>query len=123
MPAQIAHPIRVIAQTVTARIVVAAKVIIVLAAVNNMLAEKQAKALAAIKRLQGLTTKVEAQIQGSDRCADILRNVLAMKGHIEHIQSQVLESHLHTCAERELSSSNKDEFIQELLQVINHSSR
>lgn len=88
-----------------------------------MLAEKQTKALAAIKRLQGLTTKVENQIQGSDRCADILRNVLAMKGHIEHIQSQILESHLHTCAERELSSSNKEQFIQELLQVINHSSR
>lgn len=89
-----------------------------------MLPAQKKKSLAALKRLQGLLRKVESQLQEDDYCAEILRNVLAMKGHCEHIQAQVLESHLHTCAEKKLSSkSEKSTFIAEIIKVIGLSKR
>lgn len=88
-----------------------------------MLPEQKTKALAALKRLNGLSTKVTNQIEEGDYCAEILRNVLAMKGHLDGIQSHILESHLHTCAQKKLASSKKDEFITELLKVIGLSKR
>lgn len=88
-----------------------------------MLPDQKKKALAALKRLNGLSKKVEDQIENAEYCTEILRNVLAMKGHIEHIQSQILHNHLHTCAQKKLISSDKDEFIDELIQVIGLSKR
>ena len=83
-----------------------------------MLSANKIKALAAIKRLQGLTKKVEELIETDAYCIEILRNTLALKGHIANIQAEILDSHLHTCAETKLASSSKEEFITELLQVI-----
>ena len=89
-----------------------------------MLPDKKKKALAALKRFNGLNAKVEQLIEDDEYCIEVLRNVLAMKGHIEHVQAQVLESHMHTCAPKKLSTnSQKEEFIDELLQVIGLSTR
>lgn len=88
-----------------------------------MLPEQKTKALAALKRLNGLSTKVTSQIETGEYCAEILRNVLAMKGHLDGIQSHILASHLHTCAQKQLSSTKKDAFITELLKVIGLSKR
>ena len=82
------------------------------------------KTLAAIKRLEGLTAKLHTMVEEDAYCARILELALAMQGHIKHIQSAVLESHLHTCAERKLGSkSEKEAFIAELVKVIGLSQR
>ena len=84
----------------------------------------KAQTQAAIKRLEGLTTKLKAMIDEDAYCPQILQLVLAMQGHLKHIQGHVLESHLHTCAERKLSSkSEKEAFIAELVKVIGLSQR
>ena len=89
-----------------------------------MLPNQKQKALAALKRLDGLSKKVAQLIDEDAYCPEILRNVLAMKGHLDGVQAQVLESHMHTCAEKKLSSpKEKDAFIQELLKVIGLSKR
>lgn len=78
----------------------------------------------AIKRLEGLTTKLKAMIDEDAYCPQILQLVLAMQGHLKHIQGHVLESHLHTCAERKLGSkSEKEAFIAQLVKVIGLSQR
>lgn len=82
------------------------------------------KTLAAIKRLEGLTTKLRTQVETDAYCGDILELALAMQGHVKHIQSTVLESHLHTCAAKKLTSpADKDAFINEVLNVIGLSRR
>lgn len=82
------------------------------------------KTLDAIKRLEGLTAKLRKQTEEDAYCADILELALAMQGHIKHIQTAVLESHLHTCAAKKLSSpADKDAFIQEVLNVVGLSRR
>ncbi len=91
-----------------------------------MLLKQSEKALAALKRLNGLSKKVEQMLQADDvYCPEILRNVLAMKGHLDHVQAQVLESHLNTCAPKKLASgkADKEDFIHELIKVIGLSTR
>jgi len=88
-----------------------------------MLSDHKTKALAALKRLDGLSKKVSKLMEENAHCPEILRNVLAMKGHLEHVQVQILESHLKTCALKRLSSSDKDAFINELIKVIGLSKR
>ena len=92
----------------------------------NMLPDHKQKALAAIKRINGLSKKLEEMIENDDHCPKILEMALAMKGHTEYIQTQVLESHLHICAEKKLSSKSgkdKEKFITELTKVIGLSNR
>ncbi len=82
------------------------------------------KTLDAVKRLEGLTKKLRSQVEQDDYCADILALALAMQGHLKHIQSAVLESHLHTCAAKKLASpEDKEAFIDEVLSVIGLSRR
>lgn len=88
-----------------------------------MLPAYKSKAIAALGRLEGLAGKVRRMIEKGEYCPSILQQVLAMQGHIKHVQEHVLESHLHTCAHKKLSSKAKDEFIHELLTVIGLSKR
>lgn len=89
-----------------------------------MRADAKKKSIDAIKRLEGLTEKLRKLIEDDAYCADILHMALAMQGHIKHIQSAVLESHLHTCAAKKLNSEkDKDAFIAEVINVIGLSKR
>ena len=88
-----------------------------------MLTTHKKKALDALKRLNGLSKKLESMIREDAYCPKILEQALAMQGHMKHIQGLVLESHLHTCAPKKLGSKNEKAFIQELLKVIGLSKR
>ncbi len=89
-----------------------------------MLPIHKKKAIAAIKRLNGLSNKLESMIEEGAYCPKILEMTLAMQGHMKHIQGLVLESHMHTCASKKLSSpKEKDAFIKELMNVIGLSKR
>lgn len=82
------------------------------------------KTLAAIKRLEGLMAKLRKDVEDDAYCAQILELALAMQGHLKHIQAAVLESHLHTCAEKKLSSPNdKEAFIDEVIKIVGLSRR
>ncbi len=82
------------------------------------------KSLEAINRLEGLTVKLRKLVEEDAYCADILQLALAMQGHLKHIQAAVLESHLHTCAAKKLTSDkDKDAFIAEVIKVVGLSKR
>lgn len=82
------------------------------------------KALAGIKRLEGLTKKVHEMIENDEYCTHVLENLLAMQGHVKHIQGQVLESHLQTCAKEKMKKEKDyDGFIAEIIRSIGLSSR
>ena len=88
-----------------------------------MLPAHKQKSLAAIKRLEGLLKTLHSLIEEDAYCPEILRIALSIQGHLRHIQAHVLESHLHTCAQKQLASRNHNKFIRELLNVIGLSSR
>ena len=86
--------------------------------------DSKKKTLDAIKRLEGLTAKLHSMVEDDAYCTKILGIVLSMQGHLKHIQGMVLESHLHTCALKNLSSAKaKQAFITDLLNVIGLSQR
>ena len=89
-----------------------------------MRVDAKKKSLEAIKRLEGLTIKLRTMVEDDAYCPKVLEMALAMQGHLKHIQGAVLESHLHTCAEKKLKSkTEKDAFIHELIKVIGLSKR
>ncbi len=89
-----------------------------------MLPDQKSKAIAALKRLDGLSKKVHQMLENDDYCPEILRNVLAMKGHLDHVQARILESHMKTCAPKKLASEkDRDSFVDELLKVFGLSTR
>ncbi|MCF7844575.1 MAG: metal-sensing transcriptional repressor [Kiritimatiellales bacterium] len=89
-----------------------------------MLPTHKKKAFSAIKRLNGISKKLETMIEADEYCPKILEMSLALKGHVNHIQGLVLESHMHTCAPKQLTSkTGKDKFIKELMKVIGLSGR
>ncbi|MEQ1849289.1 MAG: metal-sensing transcriptional repressor [Candidatus Peribacteraceae bacterium] len=89
-----------------------------------MLPTQKKKALEALKRLDGLSAKVKTMMNEDAYCPHVLENLLAMHGHIKHIQNQVLNSHLHTCAEQKMKSrTSYDAFIEEIARSIGLSRR
>lgn len=89
-----------------------------------MRSDAKKKTLDAIKRLEGLTEKLRRDVEDDAYCPKILELVLAMQGHLKHIQATVLESHLHTCAAKKLTSDkDKDAFITEVIKVVGLSKR
>jgi CsoR family transcriptional regulator, copper-sensing transcriptional repressor len=89
-----------------------------------MLPNQKSKALAALKRLDGLSKKVHQMLEENAYCPEILRNVLAMKGHLDHVQARILESHMKTCAPKKLASEkDRDVFVEELLKIFGLSTR
>jgi len=88
-----------------------------------MLPSHKKKALDALKRLNGLSKKLEQMLEDNEYCIDCLGIALSMKGHIEHIQGQLLESHLKTCAPKKLGSKGEKAFVEELVKVIGLSKR
>lgn len=77
-----------------------------------------------MKRLEGLTAKVRSMIENDEYCPHVLENFLAMQGHMKHVQGQVLESHLHTCAQDKMKKKKDfDGFIAEIIYSIGLSSR
>ena len=89
-----------------------------------MLPQYKQKTLAALKRVDGLSKKVASMMENDAYCPKILEQVLAMQGHMKHIQALVLESHLHTCAPKKLrANKDRNDFIRELSAVIGLSTR
>ncbi|MBI5794610.1 metal-sensing transcriptional repressor [Candidatus Uhrbacteria bacterium] len=89
-----------------------------------MRADAKKKTLDAIKRLEGLTAKLHQLVDEDAYCTKVLEIALAMQGHLKHIQGMVLQSHLHTCAPKNLSSPKaKEAFITDILKVVGLSQR
>ena len=89
-----------------------------------MLPTSKIQVTAALKRLRGLLQKVETMVQEDTYCPEVLEQILAMHGHLRHIQGIVLESHLHTCARKKLSPKTQhDAFVKELTHAIGLSKR
>ena len=89
-----------------------------------MRADYKKKALEGMKRLDGLSRKITAMIKSDEYCPHILENLLAMNGHIKHVQGKVLESHLHTCVQEKMKKEKDyDGFISEVVSTIGLSNR
>lgn len=84
------------------------------------------KALARLRRAKGQLDGIVKMIEDDKYCGDVITQILALQGAIKGIGSTIVESHLHTCGVKNLSSNNpkvKEKFIKEIIKVCELSGR
>lgn len=79
------------------------------------------KALAQLKKAQGMMRKVEQLINEDTYCIDVLQQSLAAVGFMKSVNKQILENHLKSCFKKgmnEPNGDNQNKLIQEVIRVI-----
>lgn len=91
-----------------------------------MLPEYKSKALARLKRAAGQINGIIKMVEDDKYCVDVLQQVLALQGSVKGLMPLILESHLSTCGQKNLSSTNQEQktrFIKEIVKICDLSSR
>ncbi len=91
-----------------------------------MIDEHKNKVLGRLKRARGQIDGIIKMIEGGKYCGDVLQQILALQGAIKGAVPVILESHLHTCGEKNLSSKDpikKEKFIKEIIKICDLSIR
>ena len=88
-----------------------------------MLPDYRTKSIDTLKRLEGLARRIRDMLESDEECPKTLEQVLALQGHVKHLQGLILESHLLCCAEDKLRSKEKSAFMKGLLHAIGLSTR
>lgn len=85
-----------------------------------MLPEYKNKATSRLRKLQGQLDGIIKMIEEDRYCPDIITQLRALQGGIKATTTHVLESHLRTCAAKELTSPNtniREKGIQEIIKA------
>lgn len=83
-----------------------------------MIEPYKAKGILASKKAMGQLKKVSQMLEEGDYCMDVLQQIRAVQGLLNSLSGLVLESHLHSCAERVFLTKNKrreEKLIRELV--------
>ena len=84
------------------------------------------KALTRLKRAKGQIDGIIKMIEEDKYCGEILTQILALQGAVRGVAPLLIESHLHTCGEKKLTSKDpkvKEDFIRDIIRVCELSSR
>jgi len=74
-----------------------------------MIEPYKSKATTGAKKAIGQLKKVLEMIEEDKYCMDTIQQIKAVNGLLRNVSSNVLESHLNTCAGKALNSKNKKE--------------
>ena len=91
-----------------------------------MLEPYKKKALGRLERAKGQIDGIIKMIEEEKYCGDVLTQILALNGAVKGVAPLIVESHLHTCGEKNLSSKDpkkKEKFIKEIIKACELSSR
>ena len=77
------------------------------------------KTLIKLKQAAGHLAKVMEMVEEDSYCADVIQQSLAVQGFLKSADHYMLESHLNTCAGKELSKGGKakETMVNEILKV------
>jgi len=83
-----------------------------------MIEPYKAKSTTGAKKAAGQLSKVLQMLGDDAYCMDIIQQVRAVEGLLDAVSSNILESHLHTCACKALGSKNNcddEKIIKEII--------
>lgn len=84
------------------------------------------KNLVALRRIEGQVRGVQRMIEDRKYCIDILNQIGAIKGALSRVEEKILRKHLEHCvteAVRGHSEKEKQEKLDEIVQLINQTIR
>ncbi len=91
-----------------------------------MLESHKKKSISRLNRIKGQIEGVIKMIEDDKYCPEILTQVLAIQGGLRSTAVSIVDSHLHTCAGKKLTSNDpevREAFIKELVKAFELSTR
>ena len=88
--------------------------------------EYKKKLQIALKKAQGMLTKVQKMVDSEEYCPNIVQMISAAEGLLRGVKLKMLENHLQTCGHKKMASASKEdraEFAKELVKILDISSR
>ena len=79
-----------------------------------------------LKRLNyisGHVAGIKKMIESDRYCVDILKQGYAVRKSLEKVEAMILESHLKTCVVEGLNEGNRQQVIDELLELYSQANR
>ena len=71
-----------------------------------------------MKRIEGQVRGVAKMIESDRYCVDVLTQISAIKSAINSVGFQILEDHTKGCVKNAVTSSNGDQELTELLDIV-----
>ncbi|HLS91674.1 MAG TPA: metal-sensitive transcriptional regulator [Limnochordia bacterium] len=85
---------------------------------NEYRERDKAKLLARLKRIEGQVRGIYRMVEEDKYCVEILIQIAAVKAALNKVGLVLLEDHTRGCVRRAIQTSEDDEAIDELMDVI-----
>lgn len=84
---------------------------------EDILKDKQ-EILKRLRRIEGQVKGIQKMIEEDQNCVDILTQVAAIRAAINKVGGIILEKHSKSCMQNAISSENKGEALDELMNTV-----
>jgi DNA-binding FrmR family transcriptional regulator len=81
--------------------------------------EEKSRALARVRRIKGQVEALERALEAGSECAPVLQQMAAIRGALNGLMTQVLESHIREgIGQQGLSEERRQELLNELIELV-----
>lgn len=80
--------------------------------------EEKKRVLARVRRVRGQCDALERALEAGTECAPVLQQIAAIRGAINGLMSEVLESHIREGFSQPADADEHGERVQELLSLV-----
>ena len=81
--------------------------------------EEKSRALSRVRRIKGQLEALERALEAGSECAPVLQQMAAIRGALNGLMTQVLESHIREgIGQQGLSEERRQELLSELIELV-----
>lgn len=81
--------------------------------------KEKARALARVRRIRGQVEALERALEAGSACAPVLQQMAAIRGALNGLMTQVLESHIREgIGQEDLPERQRQELLNELIELV-----
>lgn len=82
--------------------------------------ENKTRLLGRVRRIRGQVEAIERSLDAEKECADVLHQIAAVRGAVQGLMGEVIESHIrgHIAGSEAASQADRDRGANELIDVI-----
>ena len=82
--------------------------------------ENKTRLLGRVRRIRGQVEAIERSLDAEKECADILHQIAAVRGAVQRLMGEVIESHIrgHIASSEAASQTDRDRGADELIDIV-----